>query len=873
MLPKSIKRNKNNATDTTKRKQSHWSDGLYPASELMPLEQRIMLDGAAPAVLFDVVDVDSVNDERVAVAESIAAATTVADTEPQRHEVVIVDASIDGYEQLLTDVLGDIDKLYWQTDESGIESIVAQQDDRLVSVYAIKDGQDGLQSISNILDGHKDVDAVHVLSHGNDTGILFNGNQINSVTLKAEAASVSAWSHSLTADGDILLYGCETGVAGSSIGFVQTLSTLTGADVAASDDLTGSAMHGGDWELEVASGPVEAELITQVEAQAAFAGVLAADPAVTLDVPGGSFLNEGFEFCAIVENTGTSVGYEPYVNVFTDPGINVNGASFLGASLPISEFTWDAASGNWLDSSGNPLTAHPLNADIPLPGAPAVDGTAWLLVDMPFGSFVPGQPPAKIVFDAALDPAQGAALGQPLGISAQTGFELGEDALSNPSSDPPLLGPLETSTVTPTVMEVDKESWNDGDNAVGIEAEAATGANNPITFEIRVDVADGQTIDNILLSDVVPNNVHYLGSLTVAGSGALVNIGTSDATIGVLNGNQLSVSFDSVTGTSANDDIFITYQGYIAELDADGNPVLDPVSGAADDPVENTVQVDGVFNTIPVTDSYTDEILPGSIQIQKSVEILDSTGAPVTRDTITPGDLLEWTLKYQVSDYMSLDAFEITDAFGDGQLYVTGSETVEIFENGNNIGPLPITAANVSLGSISPATGFTQVTYDMASVIAAEVAGSSGELHGDLVDGTLSGKTWVHVTFRTEVQEAFQFPSVFGGDPSVDVGDILTNTTSVTAEVLGTGNEVSDSSAAEVEVDTPVASKSIYAINLDTNDWDTANPEIAPGQSITYRITIELPTTDVENLSIVDYLPLPILKLHQVTHIPGYTLV
>lgn len=58
--------------------------------------------------------------------------------------------------------------------------------------------------------------------------------------------------------------------------------------------------------------------------------------------------------------------------------------------------------------------------------------------------------------------------------------------------------------------------------------------------------------------------------------------------------------------------------------------------------------------------------------------------------------------------------------------------------------------------------------------------------------------------------------------------------------------------------------KSIYAINGDTNwqpffdpDGD-GNPNVVSGDLITYRIEYTLPTSDVEDFEIVDYLPLPI---------------
>ena len=40
---------------------------------------------------------------------------------------------------------------------------------------------------------------------------------------------------------------------------LDRLGTLTGADVAASDDLTGSARLGGDWDLEYGNGRIETE--------------------------------------------------------------------------------------------------------------------------------------------------------------------------------------------------------------------------------------------------------------------------------------------------------------------------------------------------------------------------------------------------------------------------------------------------------------------------------------------------------------------------------------------------------------------------------------------------------------------------------------
>jgi Ca2+-binding RTX toxin-like protein len=55
---------------------------------------------------------------------------------------------------------------------------------------------------------------------------------------------------------------------------LTTLSTLTGADVAASDDLTGHRSLGGDWDLEYTAGRIEAGVAFSISAQQSWMGRL-----------------------------------------------------------------------------------------------------------------------------------------------------------------------------------------------------------------------------------------------------------------------------------------------------------------------------------------------------------------------------------------------------------------------------------------------------------------------------------------------------------------------------------------------------------------------------------------------------------------------
>jgi hypothetical protein len=126
---------------------------------------------------------------------------------------------------------------------------------------------------------HVGIEAVHIISHGDNGTVFLGSDEVNAASLMAEADQVAGWGDAFTTDADILLYGCDIAGSQSGIAFAQSLANLTGADVAASDDDSGSANRGGDWDLEFQTGAVEADLAPTAASLAAFDGLLAApDP-------------------------------------------------------------------------------------------------------------------------------------------------------------------------------------------------------------------------------------------------------------------------------------------------------------------------------------------------------------------------------------------------------------------------------------------------------------------------------------------------------------------------------------------------------------------------------------------------------------------
>jgi hypothetical protein len=135
--------------------------------------------------------------------------------------------------------------------------------------------QDGVDQIAAALSGPTAVEAIHIISHGAD-GTLHLGNSVlNQTNLSRYSSQLATIGAALTTEGDILLYGCVVAATDYGQGFIEALAHYTGADVAASTDATGSAALGGDWQLEAATGRIEAAVVLSTDGLAAWDHLLA----------------------------------------------------------------------------------------------------------------------------------------------------------------------------------------------------------------------------------------------------------------------------------------------------------------------------------------------------------------------------------------------------------------------------------------------------------------------------------------------------------------------------------------------------------------------------------------------------------------------
>ncbi|MEM6253280.1 MAG: Ig-like domain-containing protein, partial [Cyanobacteria bacterium P01_D01_bin.156] len=142
---------------------------------------------------------------------------------------------------------------------------------------------DGISQIDSAISQFQSLDAVHIVSHGNAGQLQLGSTQLNSETLAVYKDVLEGWDDVLTDTADILIYGCNVAEGERGQSFVQQLSSTTGADIAASVDLTGSAALEGDWDLEVKVGSIETDLAFDNTVITNFDGVLMNDYVVQTD--------------------------------------------------------------------------------------------------------------------------------------------------------------------------------------------------------------------------------------------------------------------------------------------------------------------------------------------------------------------------------------------------------------------------------------------------------------------------------------------------------------------------------------------------------------------------------------------------------------
>jgi len=675
-------------------------------------------------------------------------------------------------------------------------------------------------------------------------------------------------------------------------------------------------------------------------------------PIVSIDLPSEVLIGEDFQFeVKFKNNTGAGVGYAPYIDLYfpawgadgnSPDSNNINqkcdGISFMSAktlfttppSLPLPDVFDSGVSG--LPPCPQPYTTHPFTGATVLSLTPQYQ---LVVLALPFGSFDPTQP--EIIVNVTAHLSDYADAGTPLTIYAKGGFRYGSDEFDNHPADPLIESAQVSDQTTPTVLKIKKEY-------LGPEDEAVSGPNftnyYPLKYKLTADFADQQTINNLVITDNLPNNLQFKGNVQVTIQGNSANpVASCSATPGPFDivitpplpppGGTLSVKLCSpLKGSTAPDDVVVTFDFYIPNVDANNQLIILKNCSNAPVAVKNDILATGDWDpldprdplptdppgtTVPINNNLTnvDHILNAKcLAIQKSVTMYQEF--PGGAIGPTPGDILKYELRFQVSDYFTIGQLVVTDFLADGQAFIAGPpptlKVTDLF--GNTGSPTAFPAGTVTTTLNQPvAAAFCPVplqTPQLGTIVKFNVSAAMlllpppipRHLAGMLAGGWAAGPATTTpatgtIVFYASISDTFK-PPVTAIHKFVDKHDPINNCVRITGVVYDNknrptpinlpiniptvtlGNAV-DSSAVQSTIVPDTLKKTVWAVRRGTtkicgpstntatttscSNLPNAAEEVRPGDQVTFRIEKYIPSSDAEDLLVEDWLPLPIFDV------------
>ena len=209
-----------------------------------------------------------------------AALLETTNTEETRTELVFVNDNVTDYQALM-------------------DGIAPSDESRTIEIVVLDATLNGIEQVSEALSERTDLDAIHIISYGADGVFSLGEDWIDNDELLLQRDAIALWGMALSDDADILLYGCNVAEDGDGELLSHTLAELTGADVATSDDITGTESLGGDWDLEYQTGLIETRIAITQNTQLNWNGVLDVTTGLvghwTLDSDGSDSSSNGLD--------------------------------------------------------------------------------------------------------------------------------------------------------------------------------------------------------------------------------------------------------------------------------------------------------------------------------------------------------------------------------------------------------------------------------------------------------------------------------------------------------------------------------------------------------------------------------------------------
>lgn len=587
-------------------------------------------------------------------------------------------------------------------------------------IVILSDKLDGVTQMANYLDGRENIDEVHLLSHGSDGALQLGNGSLDSSTIGSYGDALAKIGAALSPDADILLYGCDVAATHHGRAFVDQLALATGADVAASNDLTGAADLGGDWALEVASGSIEADVHFGTQAFTSYAHTLAttitfsSEPAswdvnhVAIDGTGGSadFVGITLEIFNISDTAGTkidAIDWWSSVNLGTldgFTGIAVDSAYFG----TIAGIAIKSSDGSDFEFEGFDFYDSGFGAD------PEGSPSSYSVVGYLNGAQVATSTFTRNTTQNSIE----------VDVSAQTDFDRVDEVriVSNELSIIPHINAIVVDSTTPNAVPV-----LGNPSASVISLTEGVSLTTPIDTNFTVSDADSTDFNGGNLTVTISSgenasqdqlSIDTSGTLSLAGSSAGSNVLVDATVIGTLGnavapGNDFVVNFNA----SANPTNVQTLVQALNYTNTGGNDVtsgsrvftitLDDGDGGVSAPITETISVSAANDEPTLTATGANPtFVEGGVDADLFNTITASTvetGQTVTGLTLTITNVTDAS-----SEVLSIDGSDLALTNGNSITTATNGLTANTAVSG--------TTATVSFSGATLSTAALQTLVD-----------------------------------------------------------------------------------------------------------------------------------------------------------------
>ncbi|WP_462158959.1 Ig-like domain-containing protein [Pseudoalteromonas sp. GB56] len=396
-----------------------------------------------------------------------------------------------------------------------------------IDVIEIDDSQPIFSQLNDKLTHYSQIEAIHWVSHGQQGQLHIGQQHIDTNQLENYLNDLKFLGEKLTANADIQFYNCNLGQGEQGEKFVELIAAATGADVAASNDFTGNANQGADWELEVVRGDINTDRPFSISALKDFSSVLGIPGTIQFTVAG---------------DVGTSGGAASYNASYTN-----NGFTIIGNGTDIG--TYIGANYDQMEAGAAPSQNYESQLTLYFSAGESFDATSIYLYNITAAGARTFTITSDVGGDLATSPSINSFSGQAVTL---TGFE-GITKLYITPNSPAQWGVdnlVMSFSNTDPVISIDNTvlGFTEGTGVTQIDSAATLSDSdgdadwNGGTLVAQI-TANNEAADQLSIPDNVVGTINTSGTSLLNGGTTIGTLSASEGT--VTNGTSLTITFNA----------------------------------------------------------------------------------------------------------------------------------------------------------------------------------------------------------------------------------------------------------------------------------------------------------------------------------------